>query len=388
MKHCMLGVVLLGTLFMTGCEVVTGPVDTSSNDVETVIANLDFELAKISGQWVVTDNLTLPTSAKNGVTVSWASDLPSVLSAKGIVNRPLEGLADQVVTLTAVASKGAESRSRAFPMLVKARPAATTYTVMFNSQGGNSVTDLTGIVSGKTISAPVAPTKSGFSFGGWYSDSGLITAWDFGANTVTSNVTLYAKWTVVDSSISDVAAAKVALVVGYASGDSASSVTQDLVLSLTGANGVTISWASSGSAVTALGRVTRPASGAADTAITLTATLTKGSVTDKKTFVVTVKAFGTGTGDLTLTGVYTTVVIAFSGEASILAKGSSMAVTATPSIAVDSYQWYLDGVATDGASSATFTIIGNELSVGPHQLMVVVSHAGNRFSTNYLFAVQ
>ena len=54
---------------------------------------------------------------------------------------------------------------------------------------------ITGVESGATISAPTAPTKSGYTFGGWYNDSGLTTAWDFSADTVTANITLYAKWT-------------------------------------------------------------------------------------------------------------------------------------------------------------------------------------------------
>lgn len=44
-------------------------------------------------------------------------------------------------------------------------------------------------------SAPDTPVKSGYTFGGWYKDSTLQTPWDFVNDTVTTDTTLYAKWT-------------------------------------------------------------------------------------------------------------------------------------------------------------------------------------------------
>ena len=44
-------------------------------------------------------------------------------------------------------------------------------------------------------SAPDTPVKSGYTFGGWYKDSTLQTPWDFANDTVTTDTTLYAKWT-------------------------------------------------------------------------------------------------------------------------------------------------------------------------------------------------
>ncbi|MDF2268524.1 family 43 glycosylhydrolase [Streptomyces coacervatus] len=67
-------------------------------------------------------------------------------------------------------------------------------------------------------------------------------------------------------------------------------VTADLDLPKTGtAGGSTISWASDNSAVVSdSGKVTRPAAGSPDGRATLTATLKKGTVTDTRTFDVTV----------------------------------------------------------------------------------------------------
>ncbi len=92
------------------------------------------------------------------------------------------------------------------------------------------------------------------------------------------------------SDAESVAADKAALVIGYAQGDSAASVTQDMTLPATGASGTTISWTSSDTNVIANnGTVTRPAADAAnDATVTLTATITKNSESVTKEFTLTV----------------------------------------------------------------------------------------------------
>ena len=72
--------------------------------------------------------------------------------------------------------------------------AGLTYTVTFNTNGGSAIGNVT-VTEGNTITAPTAPTKEGYAFGGWYRNSALTQLWDFNAHTVTENITLYAKWT-------------------------------------------------------------------------------------------------------------------------------------------------------------------------------------------------
>ncbi|WP_225999762.1 immunoglobulin-like domain-containing protein [Paenibacillus sp. BJ-4] len=87
----------------------------------------------------------------------------------------------------------------------------------------------------------------------------------------------------------DVAQAKDALALGFASGDSAAAVSQPLVLPRTGLNGTTVSWSSdSPDVITKEGAVTRPSYDAGDKKVTLTATITKGTASDTRTFEVTV----------------------------------------------------------------------------------------------------
>ena len=69
-----------------------------------------------------------------------------------------------------------------------------TYTVTFDTNGGSAVDPVT-VDAGSTVTKPADPTKSGYTFGGWYKDSTLQTPWDFANGTVTADTTLYAKWT-------------------------------------------------------------------------------------------------------------------------------------------------------------------------------------------------
>ena len=67
-----------------------------------------------------------------------------------------------------------------------------SYTISFDTNGGSTISSQT-VKSGKTVTKPTDPTKSNYTFGGWYTDSGCTTAFDF-STIVTKNITLYAEW--------------------------------------------------------------------------------------------------------------------------------------------------------------------------------------------------
>jgi len=71
--------------------------------------------------------------------------------------------------------------------------APTLYTVTFDAQGGSTVTSLK-VEHGKTIAKPADPVKASFTFGGWYKESAYTTPWNFATDTVTADITLFAKW--------------------------------------------------------------------------------------------------------------------------------------------------------------------------------------------------
>ena len=70
-----------------------------------------------------------------------------------------------------------------------------TLTVTFEENGGSAVADMDGLSYDVSISEPTAPIKTGYTFAGWYKDENCTTLWNFGSDTVTENITLYAKWT-------------------------------------------------------------------------------------------------------------------------------------------------------------------------------------------------
>ena len=70
---------------------------------------------------------------------------------------------------------------------------SSTWLVSFNSMGG-SVVQSQSVADGELATEPAAPTKTGFTFDGWYSDLGLTDAWDFSTDAVDSDMMLYAKW--------------------------------------------------------------------------------------------------------------------------------------------------------------------------------------------------
>ena len=100
---------------------------------------------------------------------------------------------------------------------------STTYTVSFQANGGSPAPQRQTIKQGGKVNEPAYMTKNnddsygfggddgvwaavtegiygsnsniyGFGFAGWYTEAAFINLWDFDNDTVTSNITLYAKW--------------------------------------------------------------------------------------------------------------------------------------------------------------------------------------------------
>ena len=71
-----------------------------------------------------------------------------------------------------------------------------TYTVTFDAKGHGTAPDkLSGISAGAKITKPEDLAEDGWIFGGWCKEEECNTVWDFDKDTVTKNITLYAKWT-------------------------------------------------------------------------------------------------------------------------------------------------------------------------------------------------
>ena len=71
---------------------------------------------------------------------------------------------------------------------------ANKYSVTFDSNGGSAVAAAK-VEYGKPVAEPAAPSRTGYTFAGWYTAKGGGSKYDF-TKPVTADMTLYARWTV------------------------------------------------------------------------------------------------------------------------------------------------------------------------------------------------
>lgn len=130
-----------------------------------------------------TDNVTIaPSSLTVGGTTTKAA--ANGLATFGDITRSTAG----TITISGSAS-GLTSTPASSSIIV------VPHTVTFDSQGGSAVASQEVAHGGKAME-PTSPTKTGYTFGGWYKEAGCTDDWVFATDTVTSDVTLYAKWTI------------------------------------------------------------------------------------------------------------------------------------------------------------------------------------------------
>ena len=71
------------------------------------------------------------------------------------------------------------------------------YTVIFDVQGHGQAPQSVEVNEGGKVAKPTDPSAEGWAYKGWYKEATCQNAWNFETDTVTANVTLYAKWTEV-----------------------------------------------------------------------------------------------------------------------------------------------------------------------------------------------
>lgn len=77
-----------------------------------------------------------------------------------------------------------------------------TYKITFDSNGGSEVSSAK-VLYNQELQKPTDPTKSGLFFAGWYKDSSFENKFSF-LTPISSDMTLYAKWTEKDENLHDV----------------------------------------------------------------------------------------------------------------------------------------------------------------------------------------
>jgi len=302
------GVVVLTNGFATFAD------SDMHNVILTKMGNLYGNL--LGGEaFKITADISLPTGGINGTSVSWQSSKPAYIASDGKVTRPGFAAGDQAVVLTAVITKGDATDVRSFITAVKAWPnpdiqavneafnALTFDTIKGSNTAQNSITSNLTLAAAGLNSTSVAWASSDTAA---IATDGTVTRPAAGqpdkAVTLTATITkgsasqtksfdLTVK-ALQNADALDVAVAKDALTFSTikAANSAENNILSDLNLVTTGENEVSISWASSSAATIAVnGAVTRPAAGAGDAVVTLTATISKGAATDTKLFSLTVK---------------------------------------------------------------------------------------------------
>lgn len=79
-----------------------------------------------------------------------------------------------------------------YAIATKNQQVAIKHTIDFNTNGGSEI-DAVQVEDGSILDRPKAPTKNGYTFGGWYVDPELNYSYDF-EGPVERDFTLYARW--------------------------------------------------------------------------------------------------------------------------------------------------------------------------------------------------
>ena len=277
-----------------------------------------------------TADFTLPVAGANGSVISWASD-NAAIAIEGANATVTRGDADVTVTLTATITLGEVTETATFTVTVAKEGTEeppveeTVYTVagildvMANYTDGQVSTEeyiVSGVVTSSSynskygsytiwlLNGDKAQAFELYSVGMDASITGDYTAANalvgytvtckgllkrFGTTYEMAYISNPTHTPTITSVVAPTDASKVA--VDNTALDLAPSISTNVTLATTGAAGSTITWASSNTDVIATdGTVTRPAVGAADATVTLTATITCGETSMTRTFTVTVPA--------------------------------------------------------------------------------------------------
>lgn len=95
--------------------------------------------------------------------------------------------------LTIFGKAGSYAQSFATGLGIPFSTAVATFQVSFDSKGGSAVASAD-VQSGRLLPKPADPVLAGYTFAGWFKDTDCTDDWDFAVETVTTGITLYAKW--------------------------------------------------------------------------------------------------------------------------------------------------------------------------------------------------
>ena len=211
-----------------GTAIYTGSSATVPTSPITPIANTKLLLKSVTSGTLLTDSSSSPKTLTTSSSPTWSSsnpfDMPVIYTVTYNYNSATGGnsttsagytVGGSAITLpsptrtgytfggwysdaglSASAGSAGASYTPSATTTLYAKWTANTLTITYNSNGGSAVSSGSTTTGGTVSSAPTAPTRTGYTFAGWYSNAGLTTAVSFPyTHGQTANFTLYAKWT-------------------------------------------------------------------------------------------------------------------------------------------------------------------------------------------------
>ena len=234
---------------------------------------------------------------------------------------------------------------------VYAKWTINSYTVTFNSNGGTAV-DNASVEYGLTVALPTDPEKTDFVFAGWYSDSALLTSYNF-STLVTQNITLYAKWDVyVPSNLELLTEDLEALTLPE-------EVEANMTLPTSGLNGTVYSWSSDKPhLISNSGKVLLAGYGTGGETVILTVTATKGTESATQDFEVLVpekaEALVTSSKVVDFDNLANEYIVPEGQIELFFANGDEL-----PYVDIESFLYLLDG-ALDSIAGASMEVTGDD----------------------------
>ena len=171
----------------------------------------------LTAQWTAkTTSITLDANTSNNgsganssVTATYDQALPEFTACTPATGYTLDGYYTEAIGGTKIIDKDGKLVSNVSgytsadgkwasedeQLKLYAQYLINTYTVEFDNQGHGTKPNNQIINHGGKVNNPGNLTANGFIFGGWYKESGCTNAWNFETDVVTSNITIYAKWT-------------------------------------------------------------------------------------------------------------------------------------------------------------------------------------------------
>ncbi len=188
-----------------------------------------------NNKWNIIDNQTVPTDDNNLFTVtgwesgSWSSSSRTITTNAGangnitvspgktvnigetvtVTITPDNNYKIKSYTIGSSTTNVSETGAKSFNLTIcsnteisaEFETTKSKYTVSFNMNGHGDAIAAQEIAEGEKVAKPTDPTATGYTFGGWYKDANCTNAWNFNTDVVTGNMTLYAKWTATEYTI-------------------------------------------------------------------------------------------------------------------------------------------------------------------------------------------